>query len=86
MLEHGGKVRIRTEEWGMSVSIVDAGQEPEELSETVGGLCNPDNSIRFADSIEVKPKPPQLSLPDEFCACRPSQDAYLSSAVNNFPK
>lgn len=85
VLEHGGRVRIRTEEWGMSVSIVDAGQEPEELIDTVGGLCNPDNSIRFADSIELKQRPTRL--PDEFCACRPSQDAYLSNTVvNNHPK
>lgn len=70
----------------MSVSIVDAGQEPEEIVESVGGLCNPDNSIRFADSVDLKQQHSQLPLPEEFCACRPSQDAFLSNAVNNFPK
>jgi hypothetical protein len=83
VLEHGGKVRIRTEEWGMSVSVVDAGQEPEELIDTISGLCNPDNSIRFTDSIETKQKSFPISLPDMFCACRPFEDAYLSNAVVN---
>lgn len=79
VLEHGGKVRIRTEEWGMSVSIVDAGPEPDELIETIGGLCNPDNNIRSTDSMKMKQK--QLLFPEEFCACRPSQDAYLSNSI-----
>lgn len=87
VLEHGGKVRIRTEDWGMSVTIVDAGQEPEELTESIGGLCNPDNNIRLIDSTEVTQSPSRVPLTDEFCACRPSQDAYLSNAiVNNLPK
>ncbi|XP_045033419.1 von Willebrand factor D and EGF domain-containing protein isoform X2 [Daphnia magna] len=81
VLEHGGKVRIRTEEWGMSVSVVDAGPEPEELTETIGGLCNPDNNIRLADSMKTKQKQSQVLFSEEFCACRPSQDAYLSNAI-----
>lgn len=81
VLEHGGKVRIRTEEWGMSVSVVDAGPEPEELTETIGGLCNPDNNIRLADSMKTKQKQSQALFLEEFCACRPSQDAYLSNAI-----
>ena len=80
VLEHGGKVRIRTEEWGMSVSIVDAGQEAEELIDTIGGLCNADNSLQLADTIEKKQMP---SIADEFCACRPFEDAFVSNAVVN---
>ena len=83
VLEHGGKVRIRTEDWGMSVSVVDAGQEPKELIDTIGGLCNRDNSLRYTDSIETKTKQSPVSLPDEFCACRPFEDAYLSNSIVN---
>lgn len=82
-MEHGGRVRIRTEEWGMSVSIIDAGQEPEELIDTIGGLCNPDNSLRVDDVTAEFQSGSIQSLPDEFCFCRPSQDAYLSNSVAN---
>lgn len=84
---HGGRVRIRTEQWGMSVSIIDAGQELEELIDTIGGLCNPDNNIRITDSTQLKQQSLQPPLPEEFCFCQPSQDAFLTNTVvNHNPK
>lgn len=88
MLEHGAKVRVRIEDWGMSVSLVDAGQEHDDLVETVSGLCNPGNHLEVEKSKKKKAYAArQRHLPDEFCTCSPSQDAFLSSVqVHNLPK
>lgn len=70
-------MRIRSEEWGMSVSILDAGLEMEELGDSISGLCNPENSIL----TEVVPLSAKVTPPtDDFCSCPPNQDAYLSDA------
>ena len=72
----------------MSVSILDGGQEMEELVDSIGGLCNPDNSLG-PEILELsmplnEPVMPSL---DEFCTCAPTQDAYiLESIYKEFPK
>lgn len=87
ILEHGARIRIRTEQWGMSVSVLDGGQEPEELVDAVAGLCNPDNNIEHFASIPVVREAVDAPKSEDFCACTPSQDAYLSNTViTNLPK
>jgi len=64
----------------MSVSILDAGLEMEELGDSISGLCNPENSILLPEIVPLR-MPAEITPPtDDFCSCAPNQDAYLLDA------
>ena len=95
MLDHGGRVRIRLEEWGMSVSVLDVGQESGELSANVAGLCQSTNLVapkyhddsgalasrHSGDSAHSSWASLVDILPEEFCDCPPNSDAYLAGTI-----
>ena len=81
IFSYGGRVRIRMEQWGMSVSVVDVGQDSEQtLDGTIGGLCN-----KGMKPSGRHPPAPLDASGAELCTCAPTEKVYLSNAITNHP-
>ena len=89
IFSYGGRVRIRMEPWGMSVSVVDVGQENQEsLDASIAGLCNKARQ----GSLRQRPLHPSGARLDAsafdagvMCTCAPVDKVYLSNAITNHP-
>ena len=77
----GARVRIRLEDWGLSVSVVDGQVSPEARTTAIDGLCNAANQ-----QIPVTLSVHHLPLENSLCTCSPTDQIYLTNAISNNPK
>ena len=86
IFSYGGRVRIRMEEWGLSVSVVDVGQESQQtLDAAIGGLCNNKGMRKSFQQRPFHPTSAPLVASGELCTCAYVEKAYLSNAITNHP-